>query len=131
MNLIDNALKHAPAGSTVSVRLSTSTPDSAPAASAEPTVVCLAVADTGPGIPAEEHQRIFEPFYRRGSELRRETTGVGIGLTLVKHIAEAHGGRVRVESTVGQGSCFTIELPQPDPSAYPPASNPAAPCNES
>jgi signal transduction histidine kinase len=65
----------------------------------------------GAGIPPEEHARIFEPFYRRGSELRRETPGVGIGLTIVKHVVEAHGGRVTVRSAVGQGSRFTIELP--------------------
>ena len=67
--------------------------------------------DHGEGIPPEDHERIFERFYRRGSELRRETKGVGIGLSIVKHIAEAHGGRVIVESTVGQGSRFALELP--------------------
>jgi two-component system phosphate regulon sensor histidine kinase PhoR len=58
-----------------------------------------------------EHEKIFEPFYRRGSELRRETQGVGIGLAIVKHVVEAHGGRVTLRSAVGQGSRFTIELP--------------------
>jgi signal transduction histidine kinase len=73
--------------------------------------ILLSVTDHGPGIPSEEHQKIFERFYRRGSELRRETQGIGIGLTIVKHVAEAHGGRVIVESKVGGGSKFTIELP--------------------
>jgi signal transduction histidine kinase len=71
----------------------------------------LWVEDRGEGIPASEHEKIFERFYRRGSELRRETRGVGIGLSIVKHIVEAHGGRVLVRSDVGQGSRFTIELP--------------------
>jgi signal transduction histidine kinase len=71
----------------------------------------LSVSDHGPGIPPEEHEKIFERFYRRGSELRRETQGVGIGLSIVKHIVEAHGGRVLVQSAVGQGSRFTIEIP--------------------
>jgi signal transduction histidine kinase len=71
----------------------------------------LAVADRGPGIPADEHARIFEPFYRRGSELRRETPGIGIGLSIVKHIVEAHGGCVSVHSQPGQGSRFVITLP--------------------
>ena len=73
--------------------------------------VQLWVADCGDGIPPEEHEKIFEPFYRLGTELRRETQGIGIGLTIVKHIVEAHGGRVLVRSAVGQGSRFTIELP--------------------
>jgi signal transduction histidine kinase len=73
--------------------------------------LALWVQDHGPGIPPAEHARIFERFYRRGSELRRETQGVGIGLSIVKHIVEAHGGRVLVESAVGQGSRFIIELP--------------------
>ena len=70
------------------------------------------VADHGPGIPPEEHEKIFERFYRLGSELRRETQGVGIGLSIVKHIVAAHhGGRVLVAKPAGQGSRFTIELP--------------------
>jgi signal transduction histidine kinase len=76
-----------------------------------PSTIHLSVSDHGPGIPASEHEKIFERFYRLGSELRRETQGVGIGLSIVKHVVEAHGGRVRVESEVGQGSRFTIELP--------------------
>ncbi len=101
VNLIDNAVKHAPPSSEVTVGLD---------------VACatygLWVEDHGPGIPPEEHARIFEQFYRRGSELRRESAGVGIGLTLVKHIAEAHHGQVSVRSAVGQGSRFTLELPK-------------------
>ena len=73
--------------------------------------VLLYVEDHGAGIPPGEHEKIFERFYRLGSELRRETQGVGIGLSIVKHIVEAHGGRVTVRSNVGEGSRFTIELP--------------------
>jgi signal transduction histidine kinase len=100
INLIDNAVKHSPPGGRVAVGL-----DGGGAA------LSLWVEDGGPGIPAEEHAKIFERFYRRGSELRRETQGIGIGLTIVKHIVEAHGGRVTVRSAPGQGSRFTMELP--------------------
>jgi len=84
--------------------------DPAPACNLQPATCNLFVSDHGPGIPPEEHEKIFERFYRRGSELRRETQGVGIGLSLVKHIVEAHGGRVLVESEIGKGSRFTIQL---------------------
>ena len=78
----------------------------------------LRVEDEGPGIPAADHARIFEPFFRRGSELRRETPGVGIGLSLVQHIAEAHGGRVEIDSAPGRGARFTLVLPyRENPSA--------------
>jgi len=97
---VDNAIRHSPATAAVTVRLE------ADAASAR-----LTVEDHGPGIPTEEQERIFEPFYRRGSELRRETQGIGIGLSIAKHIVEAHGGRIQVESRPGSGSRFTIVLP--------------------
>jgi signal transduction histidine kinase len=99
-NLVDNAIKHSPAGAIVAVELQ------ADASSAK-----IFVEDDGPGIPEEEQERIFEPFYRLGSELRRETQGVGIGLSIAKHIVEAHGGRIVVDSSPGTGSGFTIVLP--------------------
>ena len=71
--------------------------------------------DEGPGIAPADHQRIFERFHRLGNELRRETQGTGIGLSIVKHIAEAHGGRVRLESAPGHGSTFTLDLPEIPP----------------
>jgi signal transduction histidine kinase len=116
INLVDNAIKHSPRGETVTIGLEfvrngdqPMNPSAIPAQQA-PTA-CLWVEDHGEGIPLGEHEKIFERFYRRGSELRRETPGVGIGLSIVKHIVEAHRGKVIVESAVGQGSRFTIELP--------------------
>jgi len=101
VNLIDNAVKHSPAGKPVVLTLT-----------AHETTICLSVTDQGPGIPDEDHQRIFEPFYRRGSELRRDTQGVGIGLSIVRHVVEAHEGRITVENTnPDHGTRFTIELP--------------------
>jgi signal transduction histidine kinase len=111
INLIDNALKHSPKNSIVAVSLDFSPPDAAhPLPHA-----ALSVEDTGEGIPASEHAKIFERFYRVGSELRRETQGVGIGLSIVEHIVEAHHGRVTVRSAPGHGSRFTIELPTSQP----------------
>jgi two-component system phosphate regulon sensor histidine kinase PhoR len=69
------------------------------------------VQDHGPGIPPEERSKIFERFYRCGSELRRETQGVGIGLSIVKHIVDAHAGTIDVTSEPGKGSTFSIVLP--------------------
>lgn len=128
VNLIDNAVKHSPKDETVTVGLNRNgrlpsgpalpspadgggrlTPEQAPHPASGH--VLLFVEDHGPGIPPEEHERIFERFYRRGSELRRDTQGVGIGLSIVKHIVEAHGGQVLVQSAVGQGSRFIIQLP--------------------
>lgn len=100
VNLIDNAVKHSAAGEEVTVDLTTTAREA-----------LITVADHGPGIPAKEHRKIFERFYRLGSELRRETTGVGIGLSIVQHIAEAHHGEVRLESDPGKGSRFTLVLP--------------------
>ena len=68
------------------------------------------VRDTGVGIPPEDHQRIFERF-ARGRRERRNPHGSGLGLSIVRAIAEAHGGRVGVTSRPGEGATFTITLP--------------------
>lgn len=100
VNLLDNAIKFSPTGSTVETSLSM-----------DDRFWKLSVRDEGLGIPKEEQGRIFERFYRLGDELRRETQGTGIGLSLVKAIAEAHGGRVVLDSAVGKGSVFTLRGP--------------------
>lgn len=101
VNLLDNAIKFSPHGSTVETSLCMDGENS----------WSLTVRDEGPGIPHEEQRRIFERFYRLGDELRRETQGTGIGLSLVKAIAEAHCGRVILASVPGKGSVFTLQGP--------------------
>ncbi len=101
VNLLDNAIKHSPERGLITVGLEFT-----------PATASLWVEDHGPGIPHEEHARIFERFYRLGAELRRETQGVGLGLSIVRHVATVHGGRVIVRSALGKGSRFTVELPR-------------------
>ena len=71
----------------------------------------LQVCDRGPGVPPDQRERIFEPFYRLPGASEREG-GVGLGLALVKSIAERHGGTVRCEAREGGGACFTVRLPR-------------------
>ncbi|WP_404424609.1 sensor histidine kinase [Nibricoccus sp. IMCC34717] len=99
-NLLDNALKYTPKGSVIRIQCST-TDDG----------VEVRVADNGQGIPAEDLPHIFERFYRVDKGRSRETGGTGLGLSIVKHIIQLHGGRVSVESTVGQGTTFVFTLP--------------------
>lgn len=70
----------------------------------------VTVADRGPGIPVGEQRRIFEPFYRAESATER-SSGAGLGLAIVRHLADAHGGTVELASTEGQGAAFTVALP--------------------
>jgi len=100
-NLVSNAVSYSPEGSTVVV-----------STRAEPTAVEIAVTDQGIGIPASEIDRIFERFYRVDPARHRSTGGTGLGLSIVKHVAASHGGEVRVWSVEGQGSTFTLTLPQ-------------------
>jgi signal transduction histidine kinase len=104
VNLLDNALKHSRDATVrrVTVRLS-GAPDAA----------TLSIEDHGAGVPHAEQQKIFEPFYRVGSELTRETRGAGLGLALVRRLARAHGGDVTVSSDPGRGATFTVRLGRP------------------
>ena len=70
----------------------------------------ISVLDNGSGIPANEHSRIFQKFYRVDDRLAREKEGSGLGLAIVKHVVRAHGGRVELNSTLGVGSEFTLVL---------------------
>lgn len=118
LNLQFNALKFTPAGGRVRLR-----------ADREDGDLVLRVTDTGIGIPAKDLPSVFGRFFQVDSSSRRRYQGVGIGLALVKELAELHGGTVAVESTEGQGTTFTIRMPHLEPSAEAapaPAPTPAA-----
>jgi len=108
VNLLDNAAKYSGESKFVGVRLW-----------AEDSAVVFEVADRGIGIPAEEHEKIFQHFYR--SDTRSGKGGYGLGLYLVKHIMDAHGGRVEVQSNVGLGSRFRLIFPRTPPDADAPS----------
>jgi signal transduction histidine kinase len=99
-NLIDNAIKYSGDDRALSVE-----------SRVEDGELLIAVVDRGIGIPAAEQARIFEKFYRVGRSDTQGRRGSGVGLALVRHIVEAHGGRVTVESAPGVGSRFTVRLP--------------------
>jgi signal transduction histidine kinase len=75
------------------------------------------VADRGPGIPAEEREYVFDPFFRGQRPLMDQIHGTGLGLNLVKRIVEAHGGTVAVRDKSGPGAEFIVRLPAAPPSA--------------
>jgi two-component system phosphate regulon sensor histidine kinase PhoR len=81
----------------------------------EPAGVVVRVRDQGPGIPAEHLPRLFERFYRVDKARSRKAGGTGLGLAIVKHIAQAHDGRVEVQSELGSGSTFSLHLPDVPP----------------
>lgn len=99
-NLLDNAVKYSPASAPVKV-----------AVSVADGFVSVSVADSGSGIPKSEHERIFRKFVRGASARSLNVKGTGIGLAMVRHIVDGHGGRTVVDSEPGRGSRFVIVLP--------------------
>jgi len=99
MNLLDNAIRYTPSPGTISVSLHR-----------EGQMAVVAITDTGIGIPAEDIPFIFERFYRVDKSRSRVEGGSGLGLAISRHIAEAHEGKIEVESQVGSGSTFSVWL---------------------
>ena len=99
-NLLANARAHTPAGSPVEVRVAECDGE-----------VAVSVADHGPGIGAADVERVFERFYRTDPSRSREAGGTGLGLAIVAAVAEAHGGRVELDSEPGKGATFTLLVP--------------------
>lgn len=118
-NLIDNAIRYSPENTRVGVGVRT-----------REGVVAVSVTDQGEGLTPEDQERVFERFYRVDAARSRHTGGTGLGLSIVKHVVSNHGGEVTVWSQPGQGSTFTIRLPemegQDDDAGLPPSAATAA-----
>jgi len=99
-NLITNAIKFSPPDTTVTVRLSE-----------QDEAAVIAVQDEGPGIPAHEHAKLFQPFQQTSVRSTAGEEGSGLGLAIVRKIVEGHRGRIRLDSEVGKGSTFSVSLP--------------------
>jgi signal transduction histidine kinase len=112
INLLDNAVKYGPNGQTIRVALERGTED---------TCAQLWVEDQGAGIPADERDRIWEPFHRLERDSNSAIAGSGIGLALVRTLTQAHGGRVSVEDGAQGGSRFVVEIPCIAGTAEPPS----------
>ncbi len=108
VNLLSNAVKFTPAGGAIGLEITASETDD--------TVYCT-VWDTGIGIAQEDMRHLFQPFVQLDSGHTRQYGGTGLGLVLVNRMAQLHGGTVKVESEVGQGSRFTVALPWRRPAA--------------
>jgi two-component system sensor histidine kinase GlrK len=110
-NLLSNAVKFTPPGGTIRVMAIVKDTKIGRQRWVE-----VRVSDTGAGIPAEEVERIFDKFYQSPYHRRERQRGTGLGLAIARHIVEAHGGRIWVESQLGKGSTFVVALPVPEQS---------------
>lgn len=109
-NLLDNAVKYSYQTADKEIRV---------AVRREGDWIAISVQDYGIGIPRDEQKKIFDRFHRVGTGLVHDVKGSGLGLSIVQHIVQAHGGQVKVESRVGEGSIFSILLPIEEPAPLP------------
>ena len=100
LNVLDNAIKYNKKGGEVVLSLTEGDPEK----------VCVAIRDTGGGIPQDKYEKIFDPLYRLENHVKNCIDGVGVGLTVVKKFMTIMRGRVYVESKLGGGTCFTLEF---------------------
>ncbi|TMF95594.1 MAG: HAMP domain-containing histidine kinase [Chloroflexi bacterium] len=103
-NLVRNALVHTPSTTPVEIEVTT-----------QNGTAQLSVADHGPGLPAADRDRIFEPFYRADASRSRDSGGAGLGLSIVSAVVAAHGGKIEVRETEGGGATFDVRLPLVSP----------------
>jgi two-component system phosphate regulon sensor histidine kinase PhoR len=108
-NLVSNAIRYTPPGGEIQVRARL-----LPDGQAE-----FAVSDTGPGSAPEHIPRLTERFYRVDRSRSRDTGGTGLGLAIVKHVSQRHGAKLKIESTPGKGSVFSIIFPASRVRAHP------------
>jgi signal transduction histidine kinase len=101
LNLLDNAVKYTPAGGEVKLQTNVNKAE-----------ILVLVHNDGPGIPEEHIRFIFDRFHRVDSDRSSETGGSGLGLAIAQEIARMHGGYIRVQSELGQGTSFIVQLPQ-------------------
>ena len=107
LNLMSNAVKYGGEGGVIRVRVRQ-----------DRKRVLIDVEDDGPGIPRQEQRRVFERFYRGSDQVVTRTQGSGLGLAMANLVVRTHGGKIRLQSAPGEGSCFTIDLPAlPDAAA--------------
>jgi signal transduction histidine kinase len=101
-NLLSNAIKYAASGRWIGIRAEHSAKERA---------ILVHVSDHAPGVEDSDQERLFEPFYRGRTAVEAGAPGSGIGLSLVRSAAEAHGGSITIVSILGQGSTFTLRIP--------------------
>ena len=99
-NLLENAIRYSPANTSIFINLKK-----------VDAMLRVSVKDEGPGIAPEHKMKVFERFYRVDKSRDRQTGGTGLGLSIVKHIVHNHGGEVKLDSVIDEGSCFSIDLP--------------------